>query len=247
MLGIFSVLMGLFSQNIVGVLCGLAFGGVAIGPAILGGIFGATLRLQLKRSRFSQKDWLPLILLSLIPLGWGMLEGRQVHSIESIETSVIIPTSVAAAWNGVMFYEEVQHEPPLLLRWFLPRPLRTEGRSAHVGDIKYCIYSKGRLVKKVTRRVEGRLLAFDVIGQDKIEVRSVRLTAGEFRFVSLAVDQTRVTLVTRYQPLLGPRFAWRWAERWATHSLHHHVLTGMAMKATESAQTADRSTASAVK
>ncbi len=233
LLGIFAVLMGLYSGGLVGILCGLVFGGVAIGPAILGGLFGATLRNQLKRGDFSQRDWLPLVLLSLIPLSWGCMEGRHTYPTETIETSVVIPASVVHAWDGVMFYEEVRHEPPLLLRLLLPRPLYTRGSTEHIGDIKYCIYSKGRLVKKITRREEGRLLAFEVIEQQKIEVRSIRLTSGQFRFDPIGPAQTRITLATDYQPLLGPRFAWRWAEIWATHTLHRHVLAGMEVKAKE--------------
>lgn len=237
MVGVFAVLLGLSSANVLGVLCGLVYGGIAVGPAIIGGIIGAILRMQLKRRSFSQKDWLPLIFMALIPLIWGRIEGRHIYPTESIETSVLIPTAVSDAWDGVIFYEEVRHEPPLLLRVLLPKPLYTTGGTQNVGDIKYCVYSKGRLVKKMTKREERKLLAFDVIEQKQIETRSIRLTGGEFRFESVGPEQTRVTLATEYEPLLGPRIAWRWAELWATHTLHQHVLSGMAMKAKENEST----------
>ena len=233
---LFTVGLGLYTAHAVGLFCGLVFSGVAVGPAVLGGIFGMSLRSSLKRSRFSQKQWLPLFFLWLIPVAGAFVEGRHHYPNETIETSMIIPASVANAWDGVMFFEEVQHQPPLLLRLLLPRPLYTSGGTQYVGDIKYCVYSKGRLVKKITRRQEGRLLAFDVIEQVNIETKSVRLTAGEFRFQSLGPTETRVTLATEYQPLLGPRFAWRWAESWATHTLHRHVLEGMKRKAIEASR-----------
>ena len=230
-----AIIIGMFSLSLVGIYCGLILAGVAFGPVIIGSLFGMALRRHLKNNRFSQRDWLPMLLVWLTPFFWAALEGRHVYPNETIETSVIIPTSVAAAWEGVMFYEEVHHEPPLLLRWLLPRPLYTSGGTQHVGDRKVCVYSKGRLVKKITRRDEGKLLAFDVIEQEKIETRSIRLTGGQFRFEAVGPAETRVTLATEYQPLLGPRFAWRWAETWATHTLHRHVLEGMRMKARENA------------
>ena len=233
LIGIAGIATGLFSANVLGVLCGLVLAGVALGPIMLGSLFGVLLRNHLKRTSFSHRDWLPILLLTALPLAWGAMEGRHVYPNETIETSLIVPTSLANAWDGVMFYEEVRHEPPLLLRLLLPRPLRTTGGTQNVGDIKYCIYSKGRLVKKITRRDEMKRLAFDVIEQTKIETRSIRLTGGEFRFEGIGPQQTRVTLATEYQPLLGPRFAWRWAETLATHALHQHVLRGMKLKAEE--------------
>jgi hypothetical protein len=226
-----TVVGGLMTVHLAGLLCGLVLGGVALGPALIGMLCGKVLRSRLKVGRFSQRQWLPLLFLWLVPFIWGRIEGRHVYPNETIETSLIIPTSVAAAWDGVMFYEEVEHEPPLLLRLLLPRPLYISGGTQNVGDIKYCVYSKGRLVKKITKRDERQLLAFDVIEQHNIENRSVRLTGGEFRFEIIGVAQTRVTLATSYQPLLGPRLPWRWAEKLATHSLHHHVLQGMMLKA----------------
>ncbi len=237
MMVVFVVITGLGSRNILGLFCGCSFGGVVVGPAILGGLLGAMLRNELKRRSFSQKDWLPLILMTIIPLIGGRIEGRHHFANETIETSMIIPASVANAWDGVIFYEEVRHQPPLLLRLLLPKPLYTTGGTQNVGDIKYCVYSKGRLVKRITKREEHKLLAFEVIEQKQIETRSIRLTGGEFRFEAVGPEQTRVTLATEYEPLLGPRFAWQWAELWATHTLHQHVLTGMAMKAKENAST----------
>ena len=231
--GTFSVGFGLYNLSLVGVFCGIVLCGVMLGPALLGSLVGFLLRRSLKNSKFSQREWLPILIFLIMPMLVALIEGRHVYQYESIETTAIIPASIADSWDGVMFYEEVHHEPPLLLKMFLPRPLYTTGSTARVGDIKKCIYSKGHLTKIITRREDRKTLAFDVIQQDKIENRSIRLVGGEFRFEIISPSQTRVTLVTQYEPLLGPRPAWRWAEMWATHSLHNHVLKGMSLKAQE--------------
>jgi len=73
----------------------------------------------------------------------------------------------------------------------------------------------------------NELLRFDVIEQHIGYERDVRLIDGSFKFEALSPDRTRVTLTTRYEPLLTPRLIWRWGERIAVHTLHAHVLEGM--------------------
>jgi hypothetical protein len=176
---------------------------------------------------------LPTLIILIVPWIAGTIEAiyRQPYPDETVSTSVVIPVPTDRAWHAEMFYEEVRGTPPLLMRFALPRPLYTAGTVESVGDFKVCVYSKGRLVKRITQRVPDQLLAFDVVEQTKIENHSVVLKGGSFQFSSLSADQTRVTLSTTYQPLLGPRFAWRWAEKIGIHTLHRYVLNGMRLKA----------------
>jgi hypothetical protein len=67
------------------------------------------------------------------------------------------------------------------------------------------------------------------------ERHSFTLDAGRFEFAPVAGDpgRTRVTLTTSYRPHLSPRWCWRPFERYTVHTLHDHVLRGMAGEATE--------------
>ena len=193
------------------------------------------LRIYLKGTRFEQRVYLPLLILAISVLALGLIEHAIHHpfKIESVVTSLNIPGPPSQAWNAVMFYEEVHHRPPLLLRLGLPKPLYTQGSTQHVGDTKTCVYTKGHLTKRVTERSVDHRLAFDVIEQEKIENHSVRLTDGSFDFTPEGATLTRVDLTTRYEPKLGPRWAWRPAEQLAIHTLHRHVLEGMRQKAAQ--------------
>jgi hypothetical protein len=115
----------------------------------------------------------------------------------------------------------------------LPRPLYTRGSTAHIGDSKTCVYTRGHLTKQVTERIADHRLAFNITEQDRIENHSVRLTTGSFDFTPITREQTRVSLTTSYQPKLGPRWLWRPAEALAVHTLHRHVLEGMREKAVD--------------
>lgn len=231
------IVAGMFSLSMVGIFCGTVLAAVALAPILVGTLAGYLLRVILKDTTFDQGAYLPVLLLLLAPLLWAIIE-RAVSTppvIESVVTSLEIPAPVGRAWNAVMFYEQVRHRPPWLLRYGLPRPLYAFGSTDRVGDTKTCVYSKGHLVKRVSQRIPRHVLAFDVIEQDRIETHSVRLTGGKFEFHAEAPDRTRVELTTSYQPKLAPRWVWRPFERLAVHTLHRHVLRGMR----ESALTVD--------
>jgi hypothetical protein len=225
-----AIALGLFMMSMAGVFCTLVLAGVAFGPALIGMGVGAWLRATLRRSRFQQRDYLPVILAVLVPVIWADVEGQhhRNYAVETVSTSAIFQAPPDAAWDAVTFYEEVKLDPPWLLRLGLPRPLFATGPSRAPGDVKICVYTKGRLAKRVTRSVRGELLAFDVVRQHNIEDHDVRLTDGSFSFEPLPGGTAiRVTLTTRYEPLLGPRWVWRPFELLATRTLHEHVLNGM--------------------
>ncbi len=219
----------MFSGGIVGVFCGLVFSAIAFGPILVGMLIGTTLRSVLKASNFRYRDYLPLFII-IVPVICAFLEGRHDHlSPVTLTTSTTIHAHAKDAWNSIQFYEQVKHAPPWLLR-LTPsfRPMYTNGHSEKVGDIKVCVYERGRLVKQITEVIPGKRLAFRVIEQTKIENSSVRLIGGSFDLSPSADGKdTVVTLTTQYQPLLAPRFTFLPAEELAVHELHGHVLLGM--------------------
>lgn len=229
------IVITLFSLSLVGLFCGSAFVAVALTPILAGTGAGMLLRIVLKDPNFEQRWYLPALLFLLAALLWGAIERFTAtpRELESIVTSMEIPAPVGRTWNALMFYEEVRSRPPWLLRYGLPRPLYAAASVEHVGDVRTCVYTKGRLAKRVTERVPDSLLVFDIVEQDRIETDSVRLTGGSFAFVAEGPAQTRADLTTTYQPKLGPRWIWRPFERLAVHTMHRYVLEGMKQDATE--------------
>lgn len=227
---VFTIIVG----HPVALICGLVFAVAALVPAIFGAITGTILRLVLKDSRFSQAEWLPILTLAFValPLALDQAERRfmPLPASEIISTSRILPASPRIAWDAWVFYEDVTHERPLLLKLGLPTPVSTQGSIRQVGDDRTCLYTRGRLMKRATKVEPGKELAFDVVVQEHVEDHAVKLTRGSFRFEPVDDSQTRVTLTTEYVPLLTPRFVWRPAEELCVHTLHDHVLEGMARR-----------------
>lgn len=242
LLSIFAVLVllglafTLFSLSFAGVFCGVSLFFVMLVPTAFGLFLGSMLRWYLKSTRWDQRWHLPALMLVLVPLLVAGIERvffPHPYAVEEVRTAVDVPVGSQQAWDGVMFYEQVKLPQPWLLRWFLPKPLYTTGSADKVGDRKVCVYSHGRLVKSILEVIPGRRLDFAVVEQTHVENRSVRLIGGSFIFEPIDDHHTRITLSTRYEPLLSPRFAWRPFETLGMSTLHRFVLKGMALKAEE--------------
>ncbi|MBX2852445.1 MAG: hypothetical protein KTR15_11955 [Phycisphaeraceae bacterium] len=225
----------LMAGEFAGVLCGVMLILIFFVPTLGGFYFGILgsyiLATILKNTRFSQREHLPVILGLLLLPGIAHLAERAFAppiEVETVQTEQLVPMGQMQAWGRWVFYEEVTHGRPWLLRLGLPTPSHVEGKIHGVGDRQACVYTgDARLVKQATHVVPGEVLAFDVIEQHKFENNSIRLIDGAFDFERVADDQTRVTLTTRYEPLLRPRVLWQPIEHAFAHELHRHVLRGM--------------------
>jgi hypothetical protein len=211
-------------------ICIFILGILSLCPLSCGLFVGILLQAWLKSKKdFPQRHWFPILLLMLLP---GIVEFLERTFIspppeESVTTSVVLPMSAVQAFDQWIFYEDVQREPPFLLRMGLPIPVKTVGNVTKPGDIKVCLYKNGRLVKRITAYEPGKRIAFDVIEQWHVQDHAIRLTSGSFEFTPTPDGKCQVTLSTRYEPLMTPRLAWRPAETLIAHELHEHVLLGM--------------------
>lgn len=200
---------------------------LGLAPLFIGTWVGADCRSRWKRARMR----VPLALF-LATLGGLWLEPGLTppHAPETVVTAQVLPMDRLAAWNAIVFYEDVDAPPPLLTRIGLPRPLGTTGVPDEVGARTRCDYTTGQIEKLITELRTGELLAFEVTRQEGVEDHSVELLSGSFTFEDAPEGGTLVTLRTTYRPLLDGRFAWRPIERAVCRDLHLHVLGGMALQ-----------------
>jgi len=131
-----------------------------------------------------------------------------------------------AVWQSLMFYEDVPSRPWPMLRFVLPRPIRSEGDKRRVGAIVRCTYDRGYLVKRITAVEAPRHLGFEVMEQ-RLGIESrVRTCQGTYD-LRAAEGGTDVVLTTYYAGRLRPRALWRVMERYVCHRVHLHILMGM--------------------
>src|SRR5207245_2048725 len=182
------VVLGLVALDLSGIFCGLTLGGIFIVPALCGAVVGWLLRVVFRNSSWNRRRHYFLTCLVVLPFGAGAVENHWPVEpvVAEVRTGLTFRASLGKAWDGILFYEQVEHEPPWLLTLALPRPVRAEGSKAKVGDVQRCIYENGHLIKKVTRCEPGRELAFAVLEQHLHFERDVRYLDGTFRLEPLA-------------------------------------------------------------
>lgn len=228
-----SVVTALFYMHIAGLFCGVVLGVYFMIPTLFGMTLGFLLRSRLRTSNWNQRWFLPLVGFMLLPYAVQLVELNlpRRREVAVVQTALTVDATPEEAWNALMFYEQVEHQPPWLLRWSLPQPQRTEGNKTRAGEVVRCFYDRGHLAKRISRVEPGRLLAFEVVEQQLHFERDIKLRDGSFRLNRLGPARTQIMLTTRYERLLAPRFIWAPIERHVVHTLHGHVLEGMRRKA----------------
>ena len=227
------IFVALFSLRVTGLFCSVIAFSVAFGPMLAGAFAGMLLRWRLKKSGFSQRSYLPLLLMFFLPVFLALAE--KLVGFESVRTSVqtsrVLRVPMHRAWQSTRYFEELEGEPPLLFRLGGPQPVGTDGSLTQSGDIQVCKYRNGWVTKKLRTKEYGRAIVFDVIEQEIGFERSVRLLSGSFRFETLGATTTRLTLRTDYEALLRPRVCWAPFEHHVLRTLHDYILDGIERQA----------------
>jgi len=224
-----AIVLPLVSLNFAGFFCGLTVGLIFFVPVLFGAIMGLILRAVLARSKWDQRWFFPLVFIIALPYAVQAIECRLPRRTEvgTVRTELHVNATPQEAWNAIMFYEEVEHSPPWLLRLALPKPIRSVGNKEREGEIVRCVYDRGYLVKRISRREEDRLLAFEVVEQKLHFERDVTLLDGSFQITPSEDGSASIVVTTRYERHLSPAWLWQPIENEVVHALHEHVLEGM--------------------
>ena len=145
----------------------------------------------------------------------------------SIETRMTFTGTPADVWKRIMFYEQLEHRPPLHLRLLLPIPIETVGEKSRVGDEARCLYEGGYLIKRVTGVEAESRYTFDVVEQALDVGNGMKLSGGSYALREVDSGRTEVALTTRYTSARSPRWLWKPIEAAVCHSFHRHILREM--------------------
>lgn len=147
--------------------------------------------------------------------------------IDQVQTTMRLAAAPEAVWRGMLFYEEVPHQPSWLLRAFLPAPIRTTGDKMTAGSLISCSYEGGYLEKRITEAEEARVVRFDVLLQELGVEDAISMTGGSYEILAAGSGSSDIVLTTGYHGHLRPRWFWRPFERYIAHAMHRHILGGM--------------------
>lgn len=157
---------------------------------------------------------------------WPEISGASQPSI-LIVTRMNFSASPEEVWKELMFYEQIEKRPALLLRLVLPVPMRAEGGKWDIGDEVKCQYLSGHLLKRVTQITRGRTYAFEVTEQHLTVGGGIRLLGGSYTLREIFNGRTQVALNTWYLSSNRPRWLWGWTEAAVCHAFHRHMLNAM--------------------
>ena len=165
------------------------------------------------------------------PIAGGADAARTEATIARPPTSIITRMTFAASpervWSGLMFFEQIEEPPPLVLRMLLPVPIRTDGSTSKVGDEATCLYQGGHLLKRVTQIDPCRHYGFEVVEQNLALGGGLLLSGGCYTLRELPDCRTEVAVTTRYVSLKRPAWLWRPIEAVVCHQFHRHLLVAM--------------------
>ncbi|WP_428266197.1 SRPBCC family protein [Haliangium sp.] len=222
-----------------GALCLAMAAPLALGIALLGGIFGRTVARTIDQPRplAASMSLLPLLALAEVAAN----QPGQYH----VTTDVVIAAPPATVWNHVVEFSEL----PQPNRWLFatgvayPTHARIDGRG--VGAVRHCEFSTGAFVEPITVWDEPRRLAFDVVAQPVPMhewspykdihpphldgyFRSVR---GQFLLTPTADGGTHLAGTTWYELDIFPRPYWSLLSDAIVHAIHRRVLDHIAAEA----------------
>jgi len=238
------IMASMLFLDITGLLCSIIAFVIMVGPVLVGTFFGLSLRNHLKKSGFSQRSYLPILILVALPLVLGVMESLASvgPTTRAVRTSRVVSMPIDVAWRSIRYYEQLSSDRPILFRLGAPHPIGTLGDLANPGDVQTCEYRKGHVTKKLRTSEHLRRIVFDVIQQDIGFERSVRLRSGSFEFEAVGSTSTRISLQTEYDAMLRPRWCWAPAETYVLWTLHNYILDGVEERAFSEARRGPEST-----
>ena len=145
----------------------------------------------------------------------------------SIVTRMDFAATPEQVWRGLILYEQIDEPPSLLLRLFLPLPIRIEGSKAAVGDEATCLYEGGYLRKRVTHVDARRYYGFEIVEQNLVIGGGLMLLGGGYTLRELPGRRTEVAVTTRYVSRKRPGWLWKPIEAIVCHLFHRHLLSAM--------------------
>lgn len=149
--------------------------------------------------------------------GMDSLAVALAASATTIVTRMNFTAAPGRVWDVLMFYEEIEVPPPMLLRLLLPLPIRTEGSKRAVGDVATCVYQGGHLRKRVTHIDPCNYYGFEVVEQHLAVGNGLLLTGGCYTLRELPSRGTEVAVTTRYVSRKRPDWLWQPIEAAVEH------------------------------
>ncbi len=175
----------------------------------------------------------------LIPL-LALIEPAHIgaHQLHVVNSSIEINASPTAIWPHLIEFQPIAPPQEFMFRAGIAYPTWSHTDGAGVGSTRYCEFSTGSVVERISAWDPGKRLAFNVESQPapmveltpykNVEPRHlhgyVRSKQGEFRLVALADGRTRLEGTSSYELDIEPEAYWSLWVNSSVHAIHMRVF-----------------------
>ncbi|MGA8035871.1 MAG: SRPBCC family protein [Candidatus Acidiferrales bacterium] len=207
---------------------------IAVPLTMLGALVGrevATGGRAIRQSATSAMVLIPLFAL-FEPAG---LTGHDLHVVNS---SIEINAPPEAIWPHLIEFQPIAPPTEVMFRAGVAFPIWTHTDGGGLGATRYCDFSTGSIVERITDWQPNHALGFDVVSQPApmVEISPyrnldpphlhgyVRSKHGEFRLVPLPGGRTRLEGSSSYEIQMAPETYWSlWVDS-TVHAIHMRVF-----------------------
>ena len=232
----------LIAAAMEGLICLVMAAPIALPLAMLGGLFGYTIRHQPALRSPATFLLLAGLLPSSAPLERALIQNDEVFETTS---SIDIASTPDRVWRTVLQPAKLRPPTDLIFRAGIAYPRESHIEGSGPTAIRYCDFSTGKLVEPVLLWEEERRLRFSVVSNPfpleewtpYAHIHPPHLDGflvsrqGEFRLQPLPNGGTRLSATTWYQHHLAPSRYWLlWSDR-IIHQVHGMVLENIRERA----------------
>lgn len=164
--------------------------------------------------------------------------GLTGHDLHAVTSSIEINASPEAIWPHLIEFQPIAPPTELMFRAGVAFPVWTHTDGGGLGATRYCEFSTGSIVERITEWQPNHTLGFDVLSQPApmVEISPyrnldpphlhgyVRSKHGEFRLVPLPGGRTRLEGTSSYEIHMAPETYWSlWVDS-TVHAIHMRVF-----------------------
>src|SRR6185437_4101812 len=178
-------------------------------------------------------------LILLVPGTMGVQKNLfdQMPKIRSVVTSVEINASKEKKWQNLTAVSEINEPTCFIFKIGIAKPLSATLSKGGLGATRYCNFTTGTAVEKISIWNEPNILRFDILSQPEpmkelsfydIHPNHLRgylvSKVGEFKLTSLSNGHTLLQGTSWYYNRISPGIYWNLWSDYIIHKIHMQVM-----------------------
>jgi hypothetical protein len=236
--------VALIGLALEGIVCIALAAPIGVFLALIGGMLGRSIALQVTRSTKSK-----LMSLAILPIVFASEGVLPPNATFDTNQTIEVSAPAAAVWQAIVHMDSIDEPIALPFRLGVAYPLRGDVIGEGVGATRLGEFSTGTAIERVTEWVSNQKLVFvvtkDIPGMRELSpyehvhaphvVGYFRTTRTSFELIPLSNGHTKIIESTSHELKLDPVLYWLPMARWVVDLNNARVLAHLKHQAERSA------------